>query len=148
MKEYFISIQGQRVSVTQEIYEAYYKMERRFRYYEYDIKAERVVRKNGGEMRLPGKEDSYDRLQGLGCAPGTQPDEVETEVQHRLLREMLYAAMKTLSEDECSILWELYWNRKSERELSRQTGIAQKTINDRKKRILQKLRLILKDIDQ
>ena len=45
-----------------------------------------------------------------------------------------------ISTEERSIIIELFFYNKSERQLSRETGIPQKTINYRKNRLLEKLR--------
>lgn len=69
-------------------------------------------------------------------------DSIEDDVLRRLDIETLRRALETLSEDEYALIRVLYLQKKpmTERELSRKTGIPQKTINDRKARILKKLK--------
>ncbi len=145
-QEFFIFIEGARVLVSKEVYEAYHKMARRIRYQEHDIKVGRIRRKEGEEAYYYSKEDSYDRLEEVGAAPTTDADEVVDEVVARQVRQRLYDILAELSPEEFGILFELFWNEKSERALSAETGIPQKTINDRKRRILQKLRRKLNDL--
>lgn len=52
----------------------------------------------------------------------------------------LHAALQTLTVKERLLIHELFWNGKSERELSAMIAVPQKTINDRKRKILVKLR--------
>ncbi len=143
---YFISIHGVRVPVSQQVYETYHKTARRIRYYEHDIKVGRVRKKDGKEKLLPSKEDSYDRLDLAGGAPATGVDDVVNEVVAHLTRQRLYDVLRELPQEEFNILVEIFWNEKSERALSTETGIPQKTINDRKRRILQKLKKKLYDL--
>ena len=49
-------------------------------------------------------------------------------------------ALETLTDDERSLINELYFNEKSERILSKQIDIPQQTINSRKAIIIKKLR--------
>lgn len=69
-------------------------------------------------------------------------DSIEDDVLRRIDIETLRRALETLSEDEYALIRVLYLQKKpmTERELSRKTGIPQKTINDRKARILKKLK--------
>lgn len=67
---------------------------------------------------------------------------VEEQVLHELELETLRRAMKTLTDEELWLLHRLYLSDTPVRELqlSRETGIPQKTLNDRKMRALKKLR--------
>ena len=59
----------------------------------------------------------------------------------RLLRH----ALLELEEKELNLIISLYYKGLSEREYSQKTGIPQRTINDRKHRILAKLKKILEN---
>lgn len=144
--EYTISLNGTQICVTKEVFEVYTNTARRMRYYEYDLKVGRLIKKDGKEMLMPSKEDSYDRLEEAGSAPGTSEDVVIGALIEKQQKQCLYEALRELGENEFAILFEIYWNGKSERELSLQTGVPQKTINDRKRRILAKLKQKLKDM--
>ena len=67
---------------------------------------------------------------------------VEDAVIREINLEILRRALKTLTDDELKIVRSLYLsdNPISERELSRELGIPQKTLNNRKKRVLNKLK--------
>lgn len=142
-REYSVYINGVKVPVAKDVYVAYYKAARRIRYYEHDIKVGRIRKKDGREEYLPSKEDSYDRLDEVGFAPCTGIDDVVEEVWKRIQRQCLYAALDKLAPGEFEILFEIFWNEKSERALSGETGVPQKTINDRKRRILNRLKKML-----
>ena len=73
-----------------------------------------------------------------------QPDIVDRLIHQEQL-EALWIALQSLLEDERSLIDELFLNDKSERELSAMFSVPQKTINDRKKRILLKLRNLIEN---
>ncbi len=64
-------------------------------------------------------------------------------VMDKLCREALLCALKTLSDDEYRLIFALYIKGKTEREYAKETGIPQKTINDKKHRIIKKLKKIM-----
>lgn len=64
----FIRIGKDQVPVSEEIYKEYYKMHRRERYMEQDIKVGRIAVDTDAETVdfIPSKEDSIDRLMDIG----------------------------------------------------------------------------------
>ncbi|MDQ0232765.1 hypothetical protein [Metabacillus malikii] len=69
MSEFFIKIGKEQVGVSEEIYKEYYKMKRRERYLEQDIKVGRIAVDFETETIdfVPSKEDSINRLIELGA---------------------------------------------------------------------------------
>ena len=61
-------------------------------------------------------------------------------VADKLCRQTLRCALHTLSDEEYHLISAIYISGKTEREYSEETGIPQKTINDRKRRILEKIK--------
>ena len=59
-----IWIRGQLIEVTDEVYTAYMKGDRKIRYFENDLKTGRTVKDKDGNIKqtLPSREDSLDRL--------------------------------------------------------------------------------------
>ena len=72
--------------------------------------------------------------------------DIEEKVIHEIELEMLRRALKTLTDEELKIIYGLFFGKErlSERELSRQLGVPQKTVNNRKHRIFEKLEKYLK----
>ena len=62
-----IWIHGQFIEVTDEVYTAYMKDDRKIRYFENDLKTGRTVKDKDGNIKqtLPSREDSLDRLMPL-----------------------------------------------------------------------------------
>ena len=59
-----IWIRGQFIEVTDEVYTAYMKGNRKIRYFENDLKTERTVKDKDGNIKqiFPSGEDSLDRI--------------------------------------------------------------------------------------
>ncbi len=57
-------VSGQLIEVTDEVYDAYMKGDRKMRYFESDLKEERFLIDENGQIRqiIPSREDSLDRL--------------------------------------------------------------------------------------
>lgn len=61
-------------------------------------------------------------------------------VTDKLSRQTLRCALDALSDEEYRLISAIYISGKSEREYAEETGIPQKTLNDRKRRILAKIK--------
>lgn len=131
-KEYYIKLNdGQVVPVTEEVYREY----KRPQWREAKQKKVRQMREFSLEyMNENGIEHIYSDKQKL----------VEDIAEDNLMLEMLMKALETLTDDERSLINELYFNEKSERILSKQIDIPQQTINSRKAIIIKKLRKFMK----
>ena len=70
---------------------------------------------------------------------------VEEEAINNVMIEKLHRGLSTLSDDELFLIEHLIYQEISERELSKRTGIPQKTINDRKQKVLEKLKKFLEN---
>ena len=131
-KEYYIKLNdGQVVPVTEEVYREY----KRPQWREAKQKKVRQMREFSWEyMTENGMEHIYSEKQKL----------VEEIAEGNLMLEMLMKALETLTDDERSLINELYFNEKSERNLSKQIDVPQQTINSRKAIIIIKLRKFMK----
>ena len=63
-EKYYIGLNGQTFEVSRELYEAYYKGQRKERYFTHDLKQEhiKVDKETGEKIIIPSREDSYERL--------------------------------------------------------------------------------------
>ena len=131
-KKYTIVVKQQRVAVSEAVYRAYHKEREAERY------QNKLIRQN--ELSLERFQEDGVNIDYLIVR--VQPDIVDKLIQQEQL-EALWIALQSLPEDERSLIDELFFNEKSERELSAMISVPQKTINDRKKRILLKLRRLI-----
>ena len=71
----------------------------------------------------------------------TDSFDTEATVMDKMLLEVLEAALSILTDDERLLITEIFYNEKSERQITSELGLKQpKSVNKRKHRILEKLR--------
>ena len=133
-KKYTIVVKRQRVEVSEAVYRAYHKEREAERY------QNKLIRQN--ELSLERFREDGVNIDYLIVR--VQPDIVD-RLNHQEQLEALWIALQSLPEDERSLIDELFFNDKSEREFSAMISVPQKTINDRKKRILLKLRKLIEN---
>lgn len=133
-RRYFIPVDGKYYETTKEIYEVYYRMDRRERYLE-----ERDIKK--GVVNFSDMGYSYCSAEEILSDKDT---DIETEIMNKMLMETVLEAISILDEEEKWLIQELFFCGKSQRQLSKETDIPLMTINNRKKRVLDKLRKQLK----
>lgn len=133
-KEYRIRISGKLVEVTEEVYLCYYRMKRRALFLE---------EKDGKHGVVYYSAMDTEETNGEEAIPDLASPCVEDVVADKLMAEQLHRCISLLTESEKTLIDALYFKGKSEREFSVEHGIPQKTINDRKQRILHKLRKLL-----
>lgn len=136
-KEY--RILGQ--EVTEELYKEYYKMDRRRRYLEEDIKVGSIeVDMEKEEVRfIPNKEDSYNRLTDDGLQfEDTQS--VEDIVCDRATLLILQEALKELDENEQKLIRDIYYKEKTTREIAKENNVSQPAIVKRHRKVMDKLK--------
>ena len=68
---------------------------------------------------------------------------VEDAAVKAVLIEKMLSSVKMLSSEDQDLIAELFFEGKSEHQVSRETGIAQKTIHNRKVRILNRLKKLI-----
>jgi hypothetical protein len=62
-------------------------------------------------------------------------------MEEKALLDTLYAALATLTAEDCDLIKEVFWDRKTERQLAPELGLKEpKSVNNRKHRILEILR--------
>lgn len=142
-----IWINGQFIEVTDEVYAAYMKGDRKIRYFETDLKVERIVLNEDGaiEKIIPSREDSLDRLMDDNAAQyADESESVENIVFRRITTAALRLAIAQLTEKERDLIVSLFFNEKTERECAVELGISQPAVHKQKNKILKKLKFFLK----
>lgn len=133
-KKYAIPVDGKLYETTKEIYEAYYQMDRRERYLE-----ERDIKK--GVMNFGDIDDANYSAEERIVDENT---DIEAEVINKILYRAVLEAMSSLSEEEKWLIQELFFYGKSQRQLSKEQDIPLMTIHNRKEKVLEKIRKIIK----
>lgn len=137
----FIKVGKERVSVSEEIYREYYKMKRRERYMEEDIKVGRInVDVNTETIDfLPSKEDSINRLMDQGTDfEGEQL--VEDIICDKATLLILQEAVAELNREEQELIQSIYFKDLTVREIGIEKGISHMAVVKRHKKVLDKLK--------
>lgn len=143
--EFYLNIEGTPVKVSREVYQEYYRGERKERYIMDDLKRGKTVINSEKQtvVFLPGREDSYERIleaDGEFVAPG------ETMEEQTVRSVLLEQAVGSLSLEEQALVRELYYLGRTEREASAALHIAKTTLRRRKEQVLSKLRDIIGEL--
>lgn len=141
-------INNQYIEVTNEVYTAYVKGQRKMDYFEKDLKTERVIKGKNGRVKkiVPSREDSLDRLIDDNSIQFSDDSKsVECEVQVNIYTEKLHIALQQLTAEELEIITKAFFEHMTEREIAKLLRISQVAVNRRKHRILEKLKEIIEN---
>ena len=130
----FLPLHGMLMEVDEEFYEDFYRQKNRDEYLTW---------------RTKNKDVSYQDYDTEDCSGEdmlVDPDEdIVTQVTDKLMAEHVRYVVSLLPSDERELIEALFFKGYSERQLSRISGVPQRTICYRKNVILQKLKKILKN---
>lgn len=143
-----ILINGKLVDVSDEVYEAYTKGARKMKYFEYDLKNNKhIYDENGIYVDLkPCKEESLERMierKQIQLCDNKQY--VEDIVEYRLNIEKLHKAISKLTDIEKKLIHALYFEDKTEREYAKEIKISQPAVHKQKIKILNKIKILIKN---
>lgn len=136
-----IKIGEELVTVSEEFYKEYYKMARRERYMQNDIKVGciDVDMDNQKVTFVDSKEDSIERLMEQG-SDFADVQAVEDIVCDKAMLLILQQAMKELDNEEREIIDALYYKDLTTRETGDRINKSHVTVGKKHKKILEKLR--------
>ena len=141
-----IWIRGQFIEVTDEVYAAYMKGDRKMRYFENDLKTERFVLGKEGQVVqiIPSREDSLDRLMDENAQQFSDRQEsVESVVFRKMETDRLHTALSMLTPEEQALIQALFFEEKTERQYADELGVYRNAVHVRKMKVLKKLKKIL-----
>lgn len=136
-----IKVGKQSVPVTDELHREYYKMKRRERYMEEDVKVGRIDVDMEKEKVtfVPNKEDSLQRLMDLG-ADYADEQSVEDVVVDKAMLLILQEAMKELNRQEQELINDFFYEELTLREVGRKENISHVAVMKKRDKILDKLK--------
>ncbi|NLI13799.1 MAG: sigma-70 family RNA polymerase sigma factor [Peptococcaceae bacterium] len=129
---YTLLFDKMRVAVGREVYKAYYRQKER----------EVYLDKLASKHNISFEECEEKGIQVDYLISNTE-ESIEDGVIKKEMLKKLALCLEKLSEQERLLIYALFFQGKSERQLSAETGTPQRTINDRKRRILLKLKKLL-----
>ncbi len=130
-KRYIIMISGRQIEVNQEIYQAYYGIERHARTLDEKDQCHGLA--------LYSNLDTPE-LSGEAMIPDRDAVSTEDAAIARILCETLHRCLALLPESDRKLLQAIYFEGLSERELAEQSSVPQSTVHDRRRRAIQRLK--------
>lgn len=137
---------GQIIEVTHEVYMVLIKTDRKIKYFERDLKEEKIILdKNGIVVKIvPSREDSLDRLKDDNERQFADDTESVEEIALRKIQyEQLHNAITMLKPDEQSLIEALYFKFLSQTDYASQLGLSQQAISKKCTKILKKIKKFL-----
>ena len=144
------------IEISDEVLAFLKKADRKIEYQECDLKRDRVLKSvdgktilddNGLPTTLPEREVSLEKLMDEDWDFPSSEQSPEDSVIGRFGIKALHDCLDLLESDERELIDALFFSNSgdgmAEREYSVISGIPQKTINDRKRRIFEKLKKLL-----
>ena len=129
-KVYLINLGHSIMETDEASFRAFYKERRREKY----LREEAQLA--GGVLSLNAIDS--DELDGVGVVLDTS-EPLDEKIMRKMMIEKLPEAISILNDEEKTLIYQLYFENMSERQISSLTAVPQKTINNRRKRILKKL---------
>ena len=133
-EKYLIRLQGKLIEVSEDVYYAYFQMERQERTQEEKYQRNHVV--------------SYDALDngetvGVEGVADLETPSMEELIMAKELRDRLHHAIEALPRAERELIRAIYFEDMTEKEYAKLTGMSQTGISYRRRNILSKLKLFL-----
>lgn len=138
-ERYFIRLDnGEVCEVNREVYLCWYAAERQDRYQrERDMKHGLVSLEEMAERR-------YEDGRGCVCDLLASPEEsIEEQYIQKLLVERLYESLGKLTKGERQLIHDLFFCNIGVREYARQKGVTHHSVQKRRDRILEKMRILM-----
>ena len=133
-EKYMIKIQGKLIEVSEDVYYAYFRMERQERTQEEKKQRNDVV--------------SFDALDigdtvGLDAMPDMMSPSMEEVAMANEIKERLHRAISLLPRGERDLIRAIYFDNKTETTYAHEVGMSQTGVSYQRRRILTKLKDLL-----
>lgn len=133
-EKYMINIQGDLIEVSEDVYYAYFRMERQERWQEQKKQEHDVVSYDALDNgETVGAENMADRV-----APS-----MEELAMTRELHDRLNHAVEALPKADRELIRAIYYDGQTEKEYAETVGMSQTGISYRRRKILSKLKMFL-----
>jgi len=132
-KKFYIRVGNQVEQVTEEVYREYFKMDRRERYLE-----ERDL--VHGRFLYSQLDNVYEDVLGEEMIVDSLAEDLCDVIVSKIMIEKLKECLSLLSDEDRNLIIQLFYEEKSQRQLSVESGVPVMTISDRKNRVLKKIK--------
>ena len=133
-ERYVINIQGRLIEVSEDVYYAYFRMERQERWQEEKKQEHEVVSYDALDN---GETNGAEAIQDM-ATPSMEELAIAKE-----LNERLHHAVAALPKAERDLIRAIYFEGQTEEDYGKMTGMSQTGISYRRRKILSKLKLFL-----
>ena len=133
-EKYMIKIQGKLIEVSEDVYYAYFRMERQERWQEEKKQEHEVVSYDALDN---GETNGAEAIQDM-ATPSMEELAIAKE-----LNERLHHAVAALPKAERDLIRAIYFEGQTEEDYGKMTGMSQTGISYRRRKILSKLKLFL-----
>lgn len=134
-EKYTVRVQGSLVEVTEEVYRAYYGIERHL------LTLDEKDARNGKTLY---SDLDTDETLGEEMLPDADAVSVEDAAIAHIFRKRLRGVLALLPSSERKLIDDIYFRNLSERQVSEETGVHYMTVHNRKVRVLKKLAKLMK----
>ena len=132
-KKFYIRVENQAEQVTEEVYREYFRMDRRERYLE-----ERDL--VHGRFLYSQLDNVYEDVLGEEMIVDSLAEDLCDVIVSKIMIEKLKECLSLLSDEDLNLMIQLFYEEKSQRQLSVESGVPVMTISDRKNRVLKKIK--------
>lgn len=133
-KEYYLYVKGKAVPVSEEVYKAYWKITEHEKY---------LQKKDWKYGVIPFSSLNHDGHFADNIID--KKIDLEKIVEVKMQIEELHKALATLTKEERELMEAIFYREESLRSISRKEKVTHQAIGQRRDKILEKLREILKD---
>jgi len=133
-EKYYIPIEGARIEVGKDVYEAYYKMSRRERYMEERDESNGVVSYHAIESS---------GIDGEAGLRDMSVDSLEAAAMAKELREQLHRCIAALPKAERELIHAIYFDGLTEAEYAQKANLSQSGVSRKQKKTLSKLKKLM-----
>ena len=133
-EKYMVKIQGKLIEVSEDVYYAYFRMERQERWQEEKKQEHEVVSYDALDN---GETNGAEAIQDM-ATPSMEELAIAKE-----LNERLHHAVAALPKAERDLIRAIYFEGQTEEDYGKMTGMSQTGISYRRRKILSKLKLFL-----
>ncbi len=135
---WFISFGDSVLECEEHQHKKHYNQKNHSDYINRDANGKKPVRLSFDEYKLETGMDITEVIEDTTV-------NVEDECYKKYQYELLYAALAQLDEDERRIILELFWNKRTQTALAKINGISKQTLNEKQRRILEKMLKLMKN---
>lgn len=133
-KEYTLIVNRERVYVSREVYQAYYQQK------EHEAYLNKLSFKH--DLSFNECEEKGVQIEYILAGRIESPEDIV--IRNEILK-TLKSALSLLSKEEMLLIKTIFFDDVSERTIAQKSHIPQKTLNNRKKRILKKLQKLIEN---